>query len=68
MPKSKTTFNSKIETYLAAADLDRFLSACRQKKTTRAAMAREAICFYLDCLEQNKQSKRDSELSISIKT
>lgn len=29
MPKSRTTFNSKIETYLAAADLDRFLSVCR---------------------------------------
>lgn len=67
MPKSKTTFNSKIETYLAAADLDRFLSACRTKKATRAAIAREAIRFYLDCLEQNKQSKRDTEISISIK-
>jgi hypothetical protein len=67
MPKSKTTFNSKIETYLAAADLARFLSACRTKKTTRAAIAREAIRFYLDCLEQNKHSKRDTEISISIK-
>jgi hypothetical protein len=67
MPKSKTTFNSKIETYLAAADLDRFLSACRTQKATRAAIAREAIRFYLDCLEQNKQSKRDTEISISIK-
>lgn len=67
MPKSKTTFNSKIETYLAAADLDRFLSACRTQKATRAAIAREAIRFYLDGLEQNKQSKRDTEISISIK-
>jgi hypothetical protein len=67
MPKSKTTFNSKIETYLAAADLDRFLSACRTQNATRAAIAREAIRFDLDCLEQNKQSKRDTEISISIK-
>lgn len=67
MPKSNTTFNSKIETYLAAADLDRFLSACRTKKATRAAIAREAIRFYLDCLEQNREGKRDSEISISIK-
>lgn len=68
MPKSKTTFNSKIETYLAAADQDRFLSACRQRKSTRAAIAREAILLYLDCLEQGKESKRDTELSISIKS
>ncbi|HEY9786656.1 MAG TPA: hypothetical protein V6D17_14740 [Candidatus Obscuribacterales bacterium] len=67
MPKSKTTFNSKIETYLAAIDHDRFLSACRTRKATRAAIAREAILFYLDNLERAKQSKRETELSINIK-
>lgn len=68
MPKSINSFKSKIETYLSGGDHDRFLSVCRQRKVSRAAIAREAIRWYLDNLEQTRESKIESEISKSIKS
>lgn len=67
MPRPKTDFKSKIETYLSANDLDRFVSVCRQRKASRATIAREAIRWYLEYQEQGKVSKNESELSKNIK-
>lgn len=67
MPKTNNDFKSKIETYLSGTDHDRFISLCRQRKAARAAIAREAIRWYLDNLEQIRESKTESEISRSIK-
>jgi hypothetical protein len=68
MPKTNNDLKSKIETYLSGVDNDRFISLCRQRKAARAAIAREAIRWYLDNLEQIRESKTESEISRSIKS
>jgi len=60
-------FKSRIETYLSAEDHDRFMSLCRRRKATQAAVLRDAIRWYLDNQEQIKESKAESELSKNIK-
>lgn len=67
MSKPNNNYTSKIETYLSAVDHDRFSSVCKQRKAAQAAIAREAIRWYLDNLEQVKEGKYESELARSIK-
>lgn len=68
MPRKNNNYRSKIETYLSAIDHDRFLSVCRQRKEAQSAIAREAILWYLDNLDQRRDSKIESQLSQSIKS
>lgn len=67
MSKRKNDFNSKIETYLSAVDHDRFMSICKQKNLTRSEIAREAIRWYLDHLDEARANKNQTELAQSIK-
>lgn len=67
MPKTNNSIKSKIETYLSADDHDKFISICRQRKASRAEIAREAIRWYLEYRAQGKESKIESELSRNIK-
>src|SRR5262245_3570948 len=67
MPRPNNNFKSKIETYLSGIDHDRFLSVCRQRKAAQSAIAREAIRWYLDNLDQQREKKVETEISQSIK-
>lgn len=67
MPKTNNSIKSKIETYLSAEDHDRFISLCRQRKASRAEIAREAIRWYLDSLDEHKARRHESELSKNMK-
>lgn len=62
MPKTNNSIKSKSETYLSADDHDRFISVCRQRKASRAEIAREAIRWYLEYRAQGKESKIESEV------
>ncbi|HEY9793180.1 MAG TPA: hypothetical protein V6D22_22450 [Candidatus Obscuribacterales bacterium] len=66
MPRPNNNYKSRIDTYLSGVDYDRFLSVCRQRRTTAAALAREAIRYHLDNLERAKENKVQSELSMNI--
>lgn len=67
MHKTNNSIKSKIETYLSADDHDRSISIYRQRKASRAEIAREAIRWYLEYRAQGKESKIESELSRNIK-
>ncbi|MCC6981237.1 MAG: hypothetical protein IT343_23140 [Candidatus Melainabacteria bacterium] len=67
MAKPNKDFKSKVETYLSGADHERFLSVCKQRHVTKSEVAREAIRWYLDNLDERKSGKNDSELSKNIK-
>ncbi len=67
MPRKHNDYKSKIETYLSGIDHDRFLSVCRQRKEAQSAIAREAIRWYLENLDQRRDSKIESQISQSIK-
>jgi hypothetical protein len=67
MPRPNKNLKSRIDTYLSGVDYDRFLSVCRQRRSTAAAIAREAIRLYLDNLDNAKERKVESELSQNIK-
>jgi len=68
MAKPNKDFKSKVETYLSGSDHDRFSSVCKQRHATKSEVAREAIRWYLDNLDERKLGKHDSELSKNIKS
>ncbi|MBY0357960.1 MAG: hypothetical protein K2W82_08165 [Candidatus Obscuribacterales bacterium] len=67
MSKQNNDLKSKIDTYLSGSDHEKFLAICRQKRKTRSEIAREAIRWYLDFVEQGKEHKNEAELAKNIK-
>jgi metal-responsive CopG/Arc/MetJ family transcriptional regulator len=67
MSKPNNDLKKKIDTYLSAQDHQRLISLTKIKRKTRSEVVREAVRWYLDNHEQNKQTKNESELSKNIK-
>ena len=67
MSRPNHDYKSKVETYLSGVDHQRFLSACEQRRVAKSEVAREALRWYLDNLEEVKASKVESEVSKNIK-
>lgn len=68
MPKTKINVKSKIDTYLSAIEYQRFMSLCAERKATKSDVAREAIRFYLEHLDSVRTRKRESEVTLNIKS
>lgn len=68
MAKPNKGFKAKVETYLSRTDHDRFSAVCKVKRATKSEIAREAIRWYLDSLEEHKARRQESELSKNVKS
>jgi hypothetical protein len=67
MRKSNNHYDLRVETYLAAADNDRFMSLCKRNHKSKSAIARAALLRYVETEEEAKSIKREDEISKSIK-
>lgn len=69
MPKSKLTdhYRHKIETELSTDEYDQFFSLCNQRKTSKSALAREAIVSYLNHIEETRETKAHREAAQCIR-
>ena len=63
----KRTFGPKVETRLASADLKRLDEQAQLNGKTRAEITRQALLWYLDNVESQKEVKRESELAEAIR-
>lgn len=68
MARPNKDYKSKVETYLSRIDHERFSAVCKLRRATKAEIAREAIRWYLDSLEEHKARRQESELSKNIKS
>ncbi len=62
-----TIHESRVETFLSANDFERFLNLVKERHTTRAALAREAILWYLNNHQTTQQTHEEAELSQTLR-
>lgn len=69
MPKSKRSdhYRSGVETELSAAEYEKFLALCEQRKMSKSALAREAIINYLNYIEETRVEQWEIEAAANIK-
>ena len=64
---TKRVYGPKVETRLAASDLARLEEQVKVTGKTRAEIVRKALLWYLDHVENEKESKREGELATAIR-
>ena len=63
----KRTYNPKVETRLARADITRLDEAARQAGKTRSDFIRQGLLWYLDNLEALKETARENKTAQAIR-
>jgi hypothetical protein len=61
-----TIHESRVETFLSNTEFERFLSLVKQRHSTRASIARDAIKWYLENQDQLQVNERDTTLGQSM--
>lgn len=63
----KRSYNPKVETRLARADINRLDEAARQAGKTRSDFIRQGLLWYLDNLENLKEADRENKTAQAIR-